>query len=235
MSLTPIPPLDPERADLLPAGTVLPAVGMEHLTADAVRARFAHPPAWHPEQAADTARLHNRPIRGAAVLVPLVQRGEGLHLILTRRHPDLPEHAGQISFPGGRRDSQDTHPVVTALREAREEIGLRPDGVEILGTLPLYLTASRYVVTPVVALVPMPEGLEPCPTEVSEVFEVPLEFLMDPAHHERRSWTPDQNHPGALGVRREFFSIPYERDSDRYFIWGATAAMIRNLYRLLIA
>lgn len=230
-----LPPFaDPEHARVLPAAAPLPAVGDERLTVAALRRRFAQPPTWTPEHLADGARLHDRAPRAAAVLLPLVPRGQELQLILTRRHDGLHEHPGQISFPGGRRDGQDLHPAVTALREAREEIGLVPHGVEVLGTLPAYLTASHYLVVPVVALVP-PQRLQPQPGEVSEVFEVPLAFLMNPAHHQRRLWEQPPAAPGAAVFRREFFSMPYERGGKRYFIWGATAAMIRNLYRLLIA
>lgn len=233
MTLSPLP--DPERARVLPSATRLPAVGDERLTAAALRRRFAQPPSWTPENLADSARLNERAPRAAAVLLPLVPRPGGLQLILTRRHAGLHEHPGQISFPGGRRDSQDVHPAVTALREAHEEIGLAPQGVEVLGALPPYLTASRYLVVPVVALVPPRQRLQPQPGEVSEVFEVPLAFLMDPRHHQHRVWEPVPTAPGAAAMRREFLSMPYERGGQRYFIWGATAAMIRNLYRLLIA
>ncbi len=233
--MTLLPLSDPERARVLPNAAPLPAVGDERLTAAALRQRFAQPPIWTPENLADSARLNERAPRAAAVLLPLVPRAAGLQLILTRRHAGLHEHPGQISFPGGRRDSQDVHPAVTALREAQEEIGLAPQGLEVLGSLPPYLTASRYLVVPVVALVPPHHHLQPQPGEVSEVFEVPLGFLMNPLHHQHRVWEPAPAAPGTAAMRREFLSMPYERGGQRYFIWGATAAMIRNLYRLLIA
>lgn len=228
------PVIDPESARLLGRDAVLPAVPAESLTPSALRRRFAQPPAWQPEVFEDSVRLNDRALRAAAVLVPLVARPAGLRLLLTRRNADLHEHAGQISFPGGRRDRHDLHPAVTALREAREEIGLSPCGVELLGELPVYRTASRYAVTPVVALLSNADGLVAHAAEVSEVFEVPLDFLMDPRHHERREWTAGR--PGNPPVlRRQFLSMPYVEAGRRYVIWGATAGMIRNLYRLLIA
>jgi len=227
---------DPQSARLLGRDTALPAVAAERLTPQWLRQRFARPPAWQPELFEDTLRLNDQPLRGAAVLVGLVPRPQGLHVLLTRRTLDLHEHAGQISFPGGRRDRQDLHPAVTALREAREEIGLAPRGTEVLGTLPLYRTASRYAVSPVVALLAQTQGWRAQPGEVSEIFDVPLAFLMDPRHHEHREWVSPQPDPHTgLVLRRRFLLIPYTVGDRRYVIWGATAAMLRNLYRLLIA
>lgn len=229
-------PIDPYSARLIGRDDALPAVTQEQLTPERLRQRFASQPSWTPELFEDSLRLHAQPLRGAAVLIALVQRRQGLQVLLTRRNLHLHEHAGQISFPGGRCDRQDLHPAATALREAHEEIGLRPAGAEILGTLPLYCTASRYAVTPVVALVSGAEGLQPHPDEVSELFEVPLAFLMDPRHHEHREWTMQSNAPvNPIPLRRRFLVMPYVVDDRSYVIWGATAAMLRNLYRLLIA
>ena len=232
--------IDPESARLIGRDDALPAVGEELLAPDRLRQRFASQPSWTPELFEDSLRLHAQPLRGAAVLIALVQRPQGLQVLLTRRNLHLHEHAGQISFPGGRCDRQDLHPAVTALREAHEEIGLRPAGAEILGTLPLYCTASRYAVTPVVALISSTEGLHPHPDEVSELFEVPLAFLMDPRHHEHREWTVPSNSVeqtmlNPIPSRRRFLVMPYVVGDRSYIIWGATAAMLRNLYRLLIA
>jgi len=230
-------PIDPESAELIGRDEVLPAVPAARLAPDWLRKRFASPTAWTPELFEDSLRLSTQAaLRGAAVLIALVPRPQGMQVLLTRRNLHLHEHAGQISFPGGRCDRQDIHPAATALREAHEEIGLRPAGAEVLGTLPLYCTASRYAVTPVVALIPAAENLQPQPGEVSEVFEVPLAFLMDPGHHEHREWRPGNDvalNPPAL--RRRFLVMPYVANGQRYVIWGATAAMLRNLYRLLIA
>lgn len=231
-----VPIIDPEQARLLRRDTDLPAVPQADLTPERLRRRFADPPPWQPELFEDMQHLSTLPLRTAAVLIALVPRPQGLQVVLTRRTPDLHEHAGQISFPGGRRDRHDLHPAVTALREAQEEIHLQPAGVEVLGTLPLYRTVSRYAVTPVVALLPHAAGMQPHPAEVSEVFEVPLAFLMDPRHHEHRQWAPDsQTMLPFAALRRRFLVMPYSAGTRRYVIWGATAAMLRNLYRLLIA
>ena len=166
-------------------------------------------------------------VRPAAVLVPLVDRPAGLSVLLTRRAAHLHDHAGQISFPGGRVDAGDVDAVATALRETEEEIGLARSEVEILGRLPDYLTATSYSVTPVVGLVSPPLALRLDAFEVAEAFEVPLAFLMDPAHHERRLIEFG-------GQARRFYAMPWQGE-HRYFIWGATAAMLRNLYRFLSA
>lgn len=232
-------PLDPEHAPIEPAGAALPALPHARLQPAWLRARFASPPAWQPEMFRDVARdLQAAPLRDAAVLVPVVARASGPQLLLTRRNANLQTHAGQISFPGGSRDATDTDAVHTALREAHEEVGLAESAVEPLGTMPLYTTITGFAVTPVVALVDPSAALRAQPGEVDEVFEVPLGFLMDPAHHQRRSWTmPPAPGSDALGPRtRHFYAMPWEPEPGRrYFIWGATAAMIRNLYRLLIA
>lgn len=154
----------------------------------------------------------------AAVLFPIVQRAGGQTVLLTQRTAHLRDHAGQISFPGGRIEAGDPSPVHAALRETEEEVGLAREHVEILGFLPEYHTGTGFRVTPVVALVTPPFVLVPDPFEVAEVFEVPLAFLLDPANHKRHSLY----YRGAL---RHFFAMPYRN----YFIWGATAGMIRSL------
>lgn len=167
----------------------------------------------------------------AAVLFALVERAEPTLLLTTRSHK-LRKHAGQISFAGGRVDSMDASAVHTALREAQEEIGLSPSGVNILGEMPEYFTVTGFCVTPVVASIPCSSGPLPLlinPHEVADVFEVPLAFLMNPANHQRHR-TEFQ------GQTREWYSIPYtsEQDGVERFIWGATAGMIRNFYHYLI-
>ncbi|MBL8432797.1 MAG: CoA pyrophosphatase [Dechloromonas sp.] len=154
----------------------------------------------------------------AAILFPIVQRADGQTVLLTQRTAHLRDHGGQISFPGGRVEAGDPSPVHTALRETEEEIGLTRDHVEILGFLPEYHTGTGFRVTPVVALLTPPFELAPDPFEVAEVFEVPLAFLLDPANHKRHSL----HYRGAL---RHFLAMPY----GDYFIWGATAGMIRSL------
>ena len=160
------------------------------------------------------------------MLIPLVQRDDGLHVLLTRRAEQLRDHAGQVSFPGGRSEPEDGSPAVTALREAAEEVGLASDRVEVIGQMPTYTTVTRYVVTPVVALVHPPFELRLDSFEVAEAFEVPLPWLMNPAHHRRHLFTHE-------GGQRQFLSMPWQGAAGEYFIWGATAAMLRNLYRYL--
>ena len=119
----------------------------------------------------------------AAVLFPIVQRPQGHTVLLTQRTDHLRDHAGQVSFPGGRVDAVDVSPQATALRETQEEIGLSPSHIEIFGYLPQYYTGTGFVVTPVVGLLTPPFELQPDPFEVAEIFEVPLSFLLDPANH----------------------------------------------------
>jgi 8-oxo-dGTP pyrophosphatase MutT (NUDIX family) len=160
----------------------------------------------------------------AAVLVPIVNRPEGLQMLLTQRSAALPDHPGQISFPGGRVEPDDASSAAAALREAAEEVGLPPAQVSVLGHLSDYETVTGYRVTPVVGWVEPPFELTPDPIEVADVFEVPLAFLLDPANQQR--------HFRMLGaLRRDFWAIPYR---DRY-IWGATAAMLLILDRTLRA
>ena len=211
----------------------LPAVHPHELTADMLRARFAKAPtAWAPEIPGD-GQHQDRPPAPASVLVPLVQREDGLHVLLTRRTDHLHDHAGQISFPGGRQEPEDADETATALRETLEEIGLHQRHVEVLGRLPVYTTVTRFFVTPVVALVQPPFELRLDAFEVAEAFEVPMAFLMNPAHHHRHVFE-------APGVTRQFLSMPWHGTNGQgpareFFIWGATAAMLRNLYGFLAA
>lgn len=158
----------------------------------------------------------------AAVLVPLVQRSRGLQVLLTQRTAHLNDHAGQVSFPGGRVDPGDASREATALREAEEEIGLLRERIEVLGCLPEYHTVTGFSVTPVVGYVEPPFELTLDAFEVADVFEVPLAFLMDPANHQRHAFVYQ-------GRRRSYYAMPYEGR----FIWGATAAMLLNLRRAL--
>ena len=207
-------------------------VASEFLLPSGLRARFQSPPLWQPEITDENRHviasdiIAKRQAAGkvtkAAVLIPLLLKEEGLSVLLTQRTNHLRDHAGQISFPGGRMDPEDQGPNDTALRESKEEIGLDPQRVEIIGHLPQYLTVSGYSVTPVVGLVQAQAEYVLDDFEVADVFEVPLSFLLDPANHQVRLWQSEQ------GGRR-FYSMPYENR----FIWGATAGMLRNLYHLL--
>lgn len=212
---------------LLPVDAVAgeAALGHERMLDDWLRQRFAAPPEWRPESA-DESLFALRDIIAASVLVPLVRRADGLHLLLTRRTDHLTSHAGQISFPGGRAEPRDSDAIDTALRETEEEIGLERGQIDIIGLLPDYLTSSGYRVTPVVGLVHPPFELRPDPNEVADVFEVPLAFLMDGMNHQRLS----VELPEGAG-RRHFYAMPY----GPHFIWGATAGMLRNLFHLLRA
>ncbi len=222
---------NPQDIPVVAVDDHLPALDVLVMQAQALRERFGAPPSWEPEFQLER-RFGERHPAHASVLIPLVVRDEPT-LLLTRRTDHLTDHPGQISFPGGRAEAEDADAVATALREAHEEIGLAPANVEVLGTLPTYTTVTAFIVTPVVGLLQPGFTLLPDPFEVAEVFEVPLSFIMNPAHHHRH--VVDFG-----GVRREFLSMPWEGLDDagrpqRYFIWGATAAMLRNLYRFLAA
>jgi len=159
----------------------------------------------------------------AAVLVPIVAHPEPC-VLLTKRSPTLTKHAGQIAFPGGRIDATDACPLAAALRETEEEIGLTASAVDVLGYLDSYRTGTGYVITPVVGLIEPGFALALNAREVEESFEVPLNFLLNPANH-----TIDER--TLHGRARQFYAIPHE---GRY-IWGATAGIIRNMYERLFS
>lgn len=162
------------------------------------------------------------PLKPAAVLVPLVAYDGGERVILTKRTAHLSNHAGQISFPGGRVDAEDPDVIATALRETEEEIGLDRAHISVLGALDAYVTGTGFAVVPVVGLVRPGFALRLAQHEVAEVFEVPFDFLMDSRNHQR--------HKGVFnGIERQWWAMPYH---DHY-IWGATAGMLRNLHDLL--
>jgi len=161
-------------------------------------------------------------VTDAAVMVPLVHRPEGVQLLLTQRTAHLSDHAGQISFPGGRVEAHDRSREETALRETEEEIGIRRESVTLLGRLPEYEVPSGFRITPVVAWIEPPFDLTPDPFEVAAVFEVPLGHFLDMARYQRREYR-------FRGRHRHYMAIPYE---GRY-IWGATAGMLYSFARVL--
>ncbi len=165
-----------------------------------------------------------RRLKPASVLVPVMRRPDGLRVLLTRRSEKLRSHKGQISFPGGRREASDVSAAAAAKREAEEEAGIPPAAVEVIGYLDDYPTITRYMVTPVVAMVEDLAEVRPCAREVAEIFEVPLPFVVDPASYERKI------------LSREGFNVPFfELNYGAWRIWGATAGMLWNLSRKVAA
>lgn len=189
------------------------------ISADTLRERF--------RRAGDAAPIFepgvpDTDLTPAAVLVPIVVRASGLTVLLTQRTAHLRDHAGQVSFPGGRCEDSDATPVETALREAWEEVGIERRQVEVIGRLPEYCTGTGFRVTPVVGLVTPPLNLRLDDFEVAEAFEPPLDFLLDARNHQRRQIE-------VRGALREYWAMPWEG----YFIWGATAGMLVCLQRFL--
>ena len=204
-----------------------PAVPADRLKVDWLRDRFASPVKWEREHIDEQPlkRGLSRWIK-AGVMVPLVARGDNeLTLMLTRRAAHLQDHAGQVSFPGGRVDPGDISHIQTALREMEEEVGIERERIEVLGTLPDYRTGSGFSMIPVVGVLRSPFGMRIDPDEVDEAFEVPFSFLMTGTNFERISAT----FPG-FG-RRRFYALRY----NNHLIWGATAGVLRNLFHFMRA
>lgn len=166
----------------------------------------AMPEVWHP----------------ASVLMPLIRRETGITVLLTQRTEDMPSHAGQIAFPGGRRQAEDVDATATALRETEEEVGLTRDFIDVVGSLDLYRTGTGYQITPIVGIVTPGFTMRADPREVADVFEVPLDHFLDERNHriDSRVWQ---------GRERRYYAMPY---GERY-IWGATAGMLKNLHFIL--
>lgn len=161
--------------------------------------------------------------RQAAVLIPLLQRGVDLTILLTQRSHELPQHRGQIAFPGGKIDPGDPTAESAAIRETEEEVGAAREKIEILGKLPLYQTGTGFIITPIIGYLSPPYEFVKEAGEVEAIFELPLGFMLDLENFERRSVTFE-------GLAREFWALPYEN----YFIWGATAAILRDLAERLV-
>jgi 8-oxo-dGTP pyrophosphatase MutT (NUDIX family) len=220
-----LPYFDPSKVPIVGVDDHLPAIHAELLHPLALRQRFAQPPVWQPELVAEK-RFSDKALTQASVLIPIVMRDRPT-VLLTERTLHLSSHSGQIAFPGGKADLDDLDATVTAMREAYEEVGLDAGYIHILGELPQYTTGSAFVITPVVALVETGFTLSRNPFEVADIFEVPLDFLMNPANHRRHVVEWD-------GEQREWLSMPYEDQIKQRFIWGATAGILRNFYRMLL-
>ncbi|MBB5217089.1 NUDIX hydrolase [Parapusillimonas granuli] len=222
------PVFDPLVQPVLPVQPLRP-LRSDSIQLDFIQSAFLRPFPWQVEPlfrlSFEADPLQNQDAIPAAVFFPLVQRPSGLHVLFTRRASHLYDHAGQICFPGGRIEATDSDEIAAALRETREEIGVSPEFIQLIGKQPDYLTSSRFIMKPVVGLIRPGFQLAPDVSEVAEVFEVPLSVLMDPGMHRlHRAQLPD-------GGERLYFSITWKS----YFIWGATAALIRNFYRFLSA
>lgn len=202
-----------------------PALPQAYLDELWIRQRFLNNVAWHPEMQGDLG-FNVKPWKAAAVLILIVMRESGPTILFTKRTANLREHAGQVSFPGGRVDPTDQHLVDTALRETEEETGIHRSDVDVIGQMPQYETRTGYTITPIVGIIKKPFIANINRTEVDEIFEVPLSFLMNGAHHQRRIWVSPTD-----TVRKMVYTIPYER----FFIWGATAGMLRNLFHFFRA
>lgn len=218
-------------APVLRTDAHLPLVAASSLVGESLRARFAATPVWQVEGITEVSLDGRGPVQ-AAVLIAIVLHAapRSAGLLLTRRAQHLSKHPGQIAFPGGRIDPSDLDAEDAALREAWEEIGLERRLAEPIGRLRPYTTGTGFAVTPVVALMQPGAVLSPNPGEVDEVFEVPLDFLMNPANHRhhRMQWQ---------GVGREWISMCHVEgiEGPERLVWGATAAMLRDLYRFLVS
>jgi 8-oxo-dGTP pyrophosphatase MutT (NUDIX family) len=217
---------DPAAQPWVCAGDNLAPIPPSLLVSDSLRAVLREPEVWRMESPlghdAHYVSQDAAPVL-AAVLIPIVGGKEEASIMLTQRTIHLRNHAGQISFPGGCIEPDDANPVAAALREAREETGLSATHVEVLGSMPVYKTRTGFAITPVVALVRPGFSLLPDTSEVARIFEIPLAFLMNPANHRLyQAEMPD-------GGVRQYYAIPWQE----YFVWGATAGILRNIYHLL--
>jgi 8-oxo-dGTP pyrophosphatase MutT (NUDIX family) len=201
------------------------------MSLDTLKARLIDglhsPESWRPDADAERSDFDlnpglapdGKPLRPAAVLVPVIAHAGGATVLLTRRADTLTSHSGQIAFPGGRHEPGETA-VQTALREANEEVGLDPAAVEVLGIMPAYRTGTGFLITPVIGWIASAPALKAQADEVADIFEVPWDFLMNVSNHQRGHMDLPE------GPRRWFWAMPFE---NRY-IWGVTAGMIRALH-----
>ncbi len=228
---------DPQTQPVVASPAVLQPLPDSALEADFIAKAFDRRIEWQVEPVfAKDFLVHRDPDTGlllpdhsamipAAVLFPLIQRESGLHVLFTRRADHLTSHAGQICFPGGRIELHDADVKAAALRETHEEVGIGAEHIQLIGTQPGFITSTGYTMQPVIGLVKPGFVIRPDHSEVAEVFEVPLSYLMDPRQHQLHQATlPD-------GRQRLYFSMPW----NDYFIWGATAALVRNFYHYLSA
>ena len=224
--------LNPKSSQLMGTDAHLPAIAASNLHHDFIEQALKQAGSIEPATRGDGRQFEGRTIRAAAVLVGLVDRepdGAGVSVVFTQRAAAMRNHAGQIALPGGAIDLTDTSPWAAAQREAFEEIALDPSLLSPLGALLVYTTVTAFEVTPCVGWIQPQAQFTPAPDEVAAVFEVPLAFLMNPANHQRRSiQTP-------VG-ERSFYAMPYtDAAGQERFIWGATAGMLRNFYKVFAA
>ncbi len=221
--------IDPKAGKLVGYDTHLAAIAPHNLTRDGIASALLRWDSAPALSAGDGNRFANRPVRHAAVLIGLVERDTGIHVVLTQRAGHLRDHAGQIAFPGGACDALDLDSWHTARREALEEIDLHEQHVSCLGRTHPYTTVTAFVVTPWVAWIAPQAQFKPALGEVAQVFELPLAYLMNPANHQRRSVITEVG-------ERSFYAIAcHDRQGQERFVWGATAGMLRNLYAALSA
>lgn len=222
---------DPRQLPLLPAHEAASPLAAAQLQAAFLRQRFARDlphDLQHLQLELPERPWLDKPLTPSAVLLPLVQR-DTLQVLLTQRAASLSNHSGQIAFAGGRIDPTDANAVACALREAREEIGLAPEHIEVLGTLPPYTTGTAFEITPVVALVRPGFTLSLNLAEVDSAFEIALPHLMNPQAH-------FQQQAQAGGVQRHWWAMPStDENGQERFVWGASAGILRSLYQFLRA
>ncbi len=222
------PSFDPRSQPVVSSEALTPLFPTS-IQLDFIRSAFAQSVDWNVEPVFTSSfrvdLLKCPDIRQAAVFFPLIERPSGLHVLFTRRASHLHDHAGQISFPGGRIDAADRDEIAAALRETYEEIGVGAEHIRLIGTQPGFLTSTRFSMKPVIGQMLPGFTIKANTSEVAEVFEVPLSVLMDTGLHRlHRAQLPGGGH-------RFYFSITWQS----YFIWGATAALIRNFYHYLAA